>query len=305
MSYAGIENNPIIVDLLAASNDTGWSIAGDIATHSSCNSGSVRLNGYSLTIGDTYEISYAVLSISGGYVQLFAGTAGGVQRTTTGLFVETIVANGGVISFYSNANCSIQAFNIRNTVEDVSNVQRNTPIYSVDNKKWGEFRTIAPDFGFSIYIDLVTIKNGNLYLHQNGTDDRNNFYGVQYETIFQFVENANPTILKNYNSIAFQANELLVTGDDGIVTSLGQISELAEQDFIKGKLSDATSVTNIEAQYGVFSASFLKDKRFDLINGDALSGSYITINLQTTTGNLPLRLFSVAVNSSVKHIGNR
>lgn len=306
MSYQAVENNPIIIDLKVAANTTGWTVDGNIATHDSCNSGSIILKTYTLIVGDTYQVSYAVLSISGGYVQLFAGTTGGIQRTTPGIFVETIVAGANTaLSFFSNANCKIQAFNIRDAALDTSNIQQNTPVYSVKNKKWGEFRTIAPDYGFSIYIDMVTLFLGNLYLHENGSADRNNFYGTQYQSIFQYVENKEPVLLKSYNSIALQSNELLVTTTDGIVTSLGQVSELIEQDFIKSVLNDGVTSINVESVTGIYSASFLKDKNIDLINGDQLKGNYITITLTTVNGNKALKLFSIAVNASKDNIGVR
>ncbi len=304
--YTAIENIPIQADLIAQAKTTGWAITGSIATHTSCNSGYVRLR-TPILAGVTYQVSYAVLSISSGYVQLFAGTTGGVQRTTPGIYVETIVSNGTELSFFSNGNCSIQSFNIKDTVVDTSPTQKYTPVYSFDEKKWTEFRTIAPDYGFSIYIDMVTMYQGALYLHENGSPDRNNFYGTQYQTIFQYVENSHPEQLKSYNSIAMQSNELLVTSTDGIVTSLGQVSDLIEADFVKSILNDGVTSVNVESVEGIYSASFLKDKtsRGGLINGDALKGNYITISLTTINGNVALKLFSVAVNASQLHIGVR
>ncbi len=301
-----IENIPIEVSLIEQAKTTGWSISGAIASHQTCNSGYVRLR-TPILAGVTYQVSYAVLSISSGYVQLFAGTTGGIQRTVAGLYVETIVSNGTELSFFSNANCEIQSFNIKNTVEDTSNTQKYTPVYSFEEKKWTEFRTIAPDYGFSIYIDMVTMYQGALYLHENGSPDRNEFYGTQYQTIFQYVENSHPEQLKSYNSIAMQSNELLVTSTDGIVTSLGQVSDLAELDFIKSVLNDGVTSVNVESVEGIYSASFLRDKTSagGLINGDGLKGSYITISLTTVNGNIALKLFSIAVNASIDHIGVR
>lgn len=302
-----VENTPISVNLLQQANDTGWSVNGLIATHTSCNAGYITLNGYALIPGNTYNVSYAILTISSGYVQLFAGTTGAAHHTTAGFITETIIANGAALSFFSNANCTIQAFNIQNTLQDTSNTQQNTLVYSYKNKKWGEFRTITPDFGFSIYIDMVTLFQGALYLHENGSASRNNFYGTQYQTIFQYVENSQPEELKSYNSIAMQSNELLVTTTNGIVTSLGQVSDLIEADFIKSVLNDGVTSVNVESVAGIYSASFLKDKTSagGLINGDSLRGNYITITLTTINGNIALKLFSIAVNASKLNIGVR
>ena len=106
MAYTQTQDQPIIVNLLQAAKDTGWTIAGNIASHSPCNSGSIKIKGEALIAGHAYEISYSVLSISGGYVQIFVGTTGGVQHTTAGLYVLTVVATSGDVSFFSNATCS-------------------------------------------------------------------------------------------------------------------------------------------------------------------------------------------------------
>ena len=169
--------------------------------------------------------------------------------------------------------------------------------------KW--IRTIAPDYGFSLFIDMFTLLDGVLYRHENGSNDRNNFYGTQYQSIFQFVENKEPALVKSYHSLVLQSNELMVTTESGITTSLGQVSELAEADFIKSLLSDGVSNVNVEAQEGIFSASFLSDKNIDLFGSAPLKGNYITITLTTINGNAVLQLFTVAVNASQSKIGVR
>jgi hypothetical protein len=305
MSFSALQNSPIVVDLLIQSNSTGWSVDGELATHDSCVSGSIILNNYPVKAGNNYKVSYAILSISGGYVQLNAGGTFGTHHTTAAPIVETITATAdGFISFFSNANCVIMAFNVQNTFQDTSNTQENTLVYDVKNKKFG-FRTIAPDFGQSIYVDMLTWYQGNTYLHENGSDDRNNFYGTQYQTIFQHVENKAAAELKSYNSIVLQSNQLLVTTDGGITTSLGQVSSLIDQDFLKSILNDGVTTINVYSQVGIYSASFLRDQNFDIINSDQLAGNYIIIELTTVNGNTPLRLFSVAVNASRKAIGTR
>jgi hypothetical protein len=307
-AFTALENSNIVIDLLQQANTTGWSIPGDgTSVHDSCNSGSIILNNYPVKAGNNYKVSYAILSISGGYVQLNAGGTFGTHHTTAAPIVETITATAdGFIYFFSNANCVIMAFNVQNTFADISNTQENTLVYDVKNKKFG-FRTIAPDFGQSIYVDMLTWYQGNTYLHENGSDDRNNFYGTQYQTIFQHVENKAAAELKSYNSIVLQSNQLLVTTDGGITTSLGQVSSLIDQDFLKSVLNDGVTTINVYSQVGVYSASFLRDQNFpsDIVNGDSLVGNYIIVELTTINGNTPLRLFSVAVNASRKAIGSR
>lgn len=307
--YTAVQDTPIVVDFLTAANDTGWSVDGNIATHTSCNSGNITLLTYPLIAGHTYKISYSVLSIAGGYVQPFAGDTGGIQRTTTGIYVENILAAGTspVITYFSNANCSIQEFNIQDTINDTNPKQTNTLCYSALVKKWSDFRTFSPDFGFSLFIHTYTLYQGDLYEHANNSNSRNNFYGTQYDTIFKFVDNKQPQSVKVYNSIALQSNELMVTTTEGITTSLGQISELSDLDFIKDVLDDGVTSVNVTSVEGIFSASFWKNINSPggLINGDDLRGNYLTVELITTVGSTVLQLFSVGINTSLSKIGVR
>lgn len=301
MSYTALQDVPIQIDLTKAGNATGWTIDGMVATHEACQSGAVTLLNYPIIPGQTYKVSYAVLSISGGYVQLQAG-AMGAEQTAPGLYVETITATASPLTFYSNANCQIEAFNIANvTPEDTS---LNTIVYSAKTKKWSDYRTFTPDTGFGMFVKTITVNNGSVYTHENGTGQRNNFYGVQYPSFVQFVENESPVISKTFLSLSLQVNELMVTTPGGITTSLGQVSELADVDFLKNVITDGVSQILQYTKEGIYSASFLRDMNEDLLNGGVLKGNYMIIELQTTNSNV-LQLFTVNVVAVKSAIGAR
>jgi len=306
MSYSAIQNYPIFVNLVEQTNYTGWSVDGVIATHSSCQSGNIDVIGYPIVAGHAYTFTYEVITISGGNVQPYLGGTAGPAVTTTGLKTVTITAaTDDDFYFYSNANCTIQAFTINDTTPITTTVPTNTLAFADKLQKWTSFYTFVPDCGTALFNRTIQFNSGNMYIQQNGTNNRCNFFGTQYASVFKFVENSNPTLLKSFNSIALQSNELMVTTNDGITTSLGQVSELAAQDFIKGAMSDSNSQVNIYAAEGIYSASFLRDSRFDLINGDPLQGNYIVIELISENNSAVLQLFTVAVNSSRSSIGVR
>jgi hypothetical protein len=98
----------------------------------------------------------------------------------------------------------------------------------------------------------------------------------------------------------------MVTTEDGIETSLGQISDLIASDFTKSTLVNGATTVTINSVEGVFSASFLRDKNSvgEILNGDVLKGNYLLLELQTTAST-KLRLFSVAVHSEKSFIGVR
>jgi hypothetical protein len=205
--------------------------------------------------------------------------------------------------FYSNANTKIQQFNVHDTITDTSNRKQTTAVYDVTNKKW-IFRTISPDCGFSLGINSYTINQGRLYVQLSGSNERNNFYGQQYQSYIQFVDNVQPAISKTFQSISIQSNQLMVTTDEGISTSLGQVSELSDIDFLKDSLSDGISRINVFDKENIYSASFLRDANTDLLSGDVLRGNYMIIELMTTENTL-LQLFTVQIISEYSPIGSR
>lgn len=301
--YTAVENTPIVVNMLIAAQDTGWSLPGDgTADHVVCNPGYLTLLNYPVIAGHQYTLAYTITAINTGYVQGFAGTTGGTQHTTPGVIVETITAaSGGSIQFYSNANCTITLFSIK----DVTIVDPLTIVYSATNKKWSDFRTIYPDFGWSQFENTITAKDGQLYFHENGTNNTNEFYGIPYQSILQVVFAKNATIIKSYDVLSYQCNMLLVSTQGGITTSLGQKTTLINSDFVKAKLSDGVTSTTIYQYDNVYSASFWNDEAGDVVNGDPLRGNYIVVELVTVYGSSIMEIFSVSVKQSRSFIGNR
>ncbi len=290
MAYSAIQGNPIYVDLLTAANNTGWSQNGAIATHVSCNAGLITLlQGGGVVAGNTYQVSYIVSSISGGYVQLRAGGASGVARTSSDIYVENITpVTNGVIQFYSNANCTLTAFNIMDVTDDIG----TTIAYSVKSSKWSDFRTFYPDFAQSLYTDFFSFKNGAMWRHQNGGEGRCNFFGVQYGSRIRFSTNQQPTISKTFLSVDYQANQLLTAPSGGIETATGQVSELIAEDFVQADWGDGNVVYEVE---GIYKANFMRDMTVDIVNGPQLKGNWMTIDLVNASPSLPLNVFSTEV----------
>lgn len=303
MSYIALENQPIVVNLLTAADYTGWTVNGTIAIHSTCQQGNVTLLSFPVVAGQTYQVSYAVLTINSGYVQLQTPGSNGAMQTAANLYVETVTPNAnGFVQFFSNANCQITSFNIRNTTNPIG----TTLVFSTLNNKWSDFRNFYPDFGWSIYEQSIFGYNGALYAAQNGGGgNTNNFFGVQYQSMIKFVEAKNPGIVKDYEAISYQANMLLVSTINGIVSSLGQITTLIDTDFIKQKLASNGLSVIVYQNDNVYSASFLNDSNTDTVNGEQIRGNYIIVELVTVDASTPLTLFSVSVRSKYVPLGSR
>ncbi len=109
--------------------------------------------------------------------------------------------------------------------------------------------------------------------------------------------------------MSYEANQLLVTTDNGISTVLGdeqQISELIDLDFLKDTLDDGVTTVEIYDVEGIFSASFLRDAAGggDINNGDVLKGTYIVVELTQQNDEL-LKLKNIIIHSEPSKIGAR
>lgn len=305
MAYTTLQNTPITINLDEATKTTGWTIDGDIATHESCNAGSMIL-AETLDVNVPYKITIRINSISGGIVRIDLGDDSSDDLTTAGFYddIELTSTTTGELSIFSDADCEIQVFTYR-IVEVITTLkQQNTISFREKTNRWVSFITYNPDSGTSLFNNTYLYKNGQLYIQVNQNPSRNNFFGTQYDTILKFVSNQNQGQPKTFQSIAYEANQLLITTEDGITTSLGQVSELIDLDFLKDTLVSGIDEVKIYDVEGIYSASFLRDKNVDLINGDELKGTYIIVELITTNNNA-LNIKNVQVNSVPSKIGVR
>lgn len=304
-----LENTPLEIDLVAQAPTTGWSGSGDIATHDICNAGSTYLkppNGLVITEGHTYTFSYFVNSISGGYVQPFMGDTAGDQLTSAQFKTETLIATGTDLRFrfFSNAQCEIELFAIRDVATITSLKQRNTIAYNEKINRWTSFYTYIPDCGFGLFIKLYTLNRGNIYVNSQD-NNRNEFYGVQYASILKFVCSQFPTIVKNFQTLSYQSNQLMITTEDGITTNLGQVSDLAAEDFLNYSLVDGVTTINVYDREGLYQASIRRNKLSGgILNGDTLRGNYLTVEIISTEDTV-LELFTTSVQSSISKVGIR
>lgn len=305
MSFLAIENTPIQINLLIQANYTGWTSDGITATHSSCQSGYITLLAYPVTAGQTYTFSYIVPTISGGYIQAQVGGTDGAEHTTADIYVETLVAaQDGFVKLFSNANCTATSFNIKN----INNQTGTTIIWSAINQKWSDFRTLYPEYGWSIFEQTLMCSNGTLWAAQNGggTTPTNNFFGTQYQSSIQVAEAKNAGVIKDFEALSYQANQLLVSAIDGILSSNGQVSTLIDTDFIKQRLTGSGMTLLSYQNDNVYSASFLGDQNEEgIVNGSTLRGNWLLATLQTVDGSKPLALFSLSIRSRYVPVGSR
>jgi hypothetical protein len=87
----------------------------------------------------------------------------------------------------------------------------------------------------------------------------------------------------------------MITTEDGVETSLGHISDLIEDDFLRFNLTNGIDSVDIYDNEGIYAAKFLRAKP-EIIDGERLKGNYITVEL-TTTDEKNFKLYRVIVKS--------
>lgn len=288
MSYSAVQGQPIFVDLLAVADDTGWSIDGNTATHVSCNAGKLRFIRGGTTPGMIYTVTFQVLSISGGILTPVIGGTAGSNITTPGFYQITLTATTTDSWFYSDCDCAIADFYIVPQESIISQFQQNTIAFSELTDKWGAWYTKVPDIGGSLFENTYEFDRGVMYVSEHNSESRGNFFGVQYPATIFLTTNQQPSLAKTFNSINYQSNMLLVS-PSLIATSLGQASTLEAVDFEQVQYNDGSIGYTSE---GLYQAYFLRDMNIDLVNGDPLKGSWLSIGLQTASPSNVLNLFS-------------
>jgi len=310
MSFTILQNTPTIIPLADYAKTTGWTLEDGVAKHEACNDGEINVKGSTISpvSGQSYTVAYEITNLSGGSIRLRIGTTQGVLRTTNGQYVETLVAGGSnpLVSFFATGALWLRTIDVKSSVPNVATKKRNTIVFSEQTAKWSTFFSFTSDYGLSLFKDLFTFKAGKMYRHDPSLPTRNNIYGVQYKTIFKFVANGGEGIPKSYMGLSYEGNQLMVTTANGVETSLGQVSELIDQDFLKASLDDGMVQIDVYSVEGIYSSSFLRDisNGGDINNGDVLKGSYITVEL-IQVNNATLRLSNIKVHSESSPIGSR
>lgn len=287
MKYIVKEGIPLTINVQSLTNKTDWTFQDDKATHSDCNTDSIELLNYNIKANTKYTIGFEVTGLSTGYLEVSLGGET-VNVTTNGVKTYEITSEDtSGVKFTSNANLTVSKFSIVAEIKAPENTSESTITWSEALNRWIGFRSYSPESGFSMFTDLFTYYNGLLYRHSSEIEDRNNFYGNQYNSIIEFVVSS-PNV-KNYQSIAIHSNKLLVTTEDGIRTQLNQLSELIEEDFeIEDGFFD---------KEGIYYANFLRAKP-DLMEGERLKGRYIVMKMIDTEPEKKLQLLKINIKST-------
>jgi hypothetical protein len=163
--------------------------------------------------------------------------------------------------------------------------------WSENTNKWTSFRSYIPEWMQKINTKLITFKNGQLWIHTNGT--YNNFYGIQYESQLRMICNHEPDKVKILQVVEEMAHGGHWNCSD-IATPEGQSSELLG-------IYDIANPNNLPADFRDYENKYvgvvMRDKNtpnmetsdYPLLNGDSIRSQVfdiLMVNPRTTRQNL-------------------
>lgn len=168
--------------------DTGWTISGIYAIHSSCNAGLITSkSSLGLIVGRQYTFTYTVDNYINGTVQAVAGSTAGTVRSAAGTYTETLTVTGApVLSFYSDGSLRISVLSFYDT--ETGPTSGTTIQFNEGANQWGSDQSYQPDLMIKFLDQFMSVKNGGLWAHDTN-DLTGNFYGVQYPAMVTFVVN--------------------------------------------------------------------------------------------------------------------
>lgn len=81
-----------------------------------------------------------------------------------------------------------------------------TLAFDEDSKGWTSFFDYSPDLGGSLLNSFYTFKEGNIWKHYSTTVKNSTFYNITYPSTVSLVLNANPSLVKNFNTINYEGS---------------------------------------------------------------------------------------------------
>ncbi len=147
---------------------------------------------------------------------------------------------------------TIDNIELRRVITDQEfGVPIQTISYNEDVKGWVSFKSFIPENGVSLSSQYFTLNNGQLWQH-NTNEQRNNFYGMPYDSSITAVLNTEPSTVKNFNTVNYEGSENWSLSEIKTDLDEGFISEFVKKEnkwfnYIKGVAGDFdTSKFNVQ-----------------------------------------------------------
>ncbi len=155
---------------------------------------------------------------------------------------------------------------------------------------WASFYDYHPEMMSQTNSDIVTFKDGRVWLHNQGSTYAN-FYGVQYNSDIEAISNQGAKENKAYHSMSMDINQMPEVPT--ITTSLNQLSNLSNFTLKEGRY------------YKGFRRDLLTVGVTDpIVNGNRMRGKWMSALVRIGSATYG-RLFSVTFNYAQSPINNR
>lgn len=155
---------------------------------------------------------------------------------------------------------------------------------------WASFYDYHPEMMSQTNSDIVTFKDGRVWLHNQGSTYAN-FYGVQYNSDIEAISNQGAKENKAYHSMSMDINQMPEVPT--ITTSLNQLSNLSNFTLKEGRY------------YKGFRRDLLTVGVTDpIVNGNRMRGKWMSALIRIGSATYG-RLFSVTFNYAQSPINNR
>ena len=218
----------------------------------------------SSTIDATPDVtgSYDETLLSIGDTMIITTTTGGTAlASVTGV---SYIGPAIRVSFLGGVSASnIDSFKVAQN--------KGTLAFNEDANAWVSYFDFEPDFIGTVGFDLVSFKNGDLWIHNN--DTRGSFYGSTNPATVTIPFNDNAPVMKQYQTLEIEGTSVWKSDTDGDVVTLNGQSSLLEEGFYS------------QYQPGEFSAAFRQDTNtpntsYPLLDGYDLRDRVIIIKFK-------------------------
>jgi hypothetical protein len=157
------------------------------------------------------------------------------------------------------------------TVRGSTEALSDTITYDENQKGWTSFHSFIAEEMVRVNNRFYTFKNGQLYLHNEGTT-RNNFYGTNYPTSVTYIINQNPSDIKVAKTINTESNKAF---------------EVEITSFLNDETNDITRSTIAVAEFLNKEGKFYAYVRRNEITGDLTAqNAYGVGRVQSVTGSV-------------------
>lgn len=174
------------------------------------------------------------------------------------------------------------------------NLQENpeTIAFNEETNRWISFYSYFPEFMGRAGTDIVTFKEGKIYLH-NQTSIYNNYYGVSWPTEVHVVTNENPSNVKVWESVSLESTEAWEMNQ--AVTPHNQETSIALTDF--------------ENKENIFYAHMRNDINTPnvvdpIINGDVMRDVTMLAKFRNASQNF-VKIFAINFQYIISNLHNR